>query len=422
MEFVNPTPVGHCCYIVPPHILKAIAHSDAASAESREVALKTLTQIRRVRETRVGIQSSFAAPHHHGPPHGQGIVPSYISQAIIDSDATSEESKERAQKHLAGVSAIAAAKVKHPTPTPGTGAPTPYRVLYDSQQTSREQKKKLWEEGNVPANPDPYAKQVYDHFGNTFKFYSDILKRNSIDGKGLHLIGNVHFDDDNGRTPGYDNAFWDGEQMAFGDGDPQIFNTFTESLDITGHELTHGVTSYTANLEYEYQAGALNESISDVFGTLVKQYTLNQKAKDADWLIGAGLFRNSTNARALRDMANPGTAYTNNRFIGSDPQPKDMDGYVNSSNDEDGDWGGVHTNSGIPNRAFYLAATGVGDYAWDPAGKIWYAALTDPALKGVDTKNAFKVFADLTITHAQAIGGDAAATAVKKAWTTVKVL
>jgi Zn-dependent metalloprotease len=307
----------------------------------------------------------------------------------------------------------------------GASAMHLFRVLYDSLETNQEHGKKLFFEGHVPQNPDPYALQVYNNFGSTFEFYSKVLNRNSIDDQGMNLIGCVHYDDDNGQTPGYDNAFWDGRQMCFGDGDPEIFNTFTESLDITGHELTHGVTGFTANLSYEFQSGALNESMSDVFGSMTKQYAQNpkQKAKDADWLIGAGLFRNPDGARALRDMAQPGTAYKDNEFIGSDPQPADMDGYAHLPNTDRGDYGGVHINSGIPNRAFFLAATSVGDYSWEPAGKIWYAALTDDDLKSVeDTKNVFKLFANLTIKHAQTIGDAAAVAAVKKAWTTVKVL
>jgi Zn-dependent metalloprotease len=401
-------------------MLKAITNSQAASSNSRAVAAKTLTHIASVRRARVETQAKFAAGQPH--PRPQGIVPSHVFQAILDSDTASEESKEQAKSHLTSMGAIKAAKVSPTASKAGTSAMHQFRILYDSQGTSREPGKKLFYEGHVSANADPYAKQVYDNFGSTFKFYSEILKRNSIDNKGMNLIGSVHFDDDNGQTPGYDNAFWDGTEMCFGDGDPQIFNTFTESLDITGHELTHGVTAHTANLPYEYQSGALNESISDVFGSMVKQYALKQKPEAADWLIGEGLFRNPEGARALRDMANPGTAYKNNQYIGSDPQPKDMDGYVDASNDENGDWGAVHTNSGIPNRAFYLTATGVGDYSWDPAGKIWYAALTDPDLKNVDTQSTFKVFADLTIKHAQTIGGAAAVTVVKEAWTTVKVL
>lgn len=286
------------------------------------------------------------------------------------------------------------------------------------------QVKKLFSENDIPENADPYAIQVYNNFGSSFTFFSEILDRNSIDNNGMDLIGSVHYDDDNAKTPGYDNAFWDGKQMCFGDGDPEIFNTFTESLDITGHELTHGITAYTANLPYEYQSGALNESISDVFGSMIKQYNKDPKerATDADWLIGKGLFRDHVGARALRDMARPGEAYTDNAYVDGDPQPKDMEGYKDLPNTEHGDWGGVHINSGIPNRAFYLTATSVGDYSWEPAGRIWYAALGDPALKNVDTQNAFEVFANLTIKHAKTIGGTAAQTAVENAWKTVKVL
>ena len=99
----------------------------------------------------------------------------------------------------------------------------------------------------------------------------------------------------------YDNAFWDGGQMVFGDGDGEVFNSLHRSLDVIGHELTHGVTQYTAKLDYQDQSGALNESISDVFGILVKQYKLGQTADQADWLIGAGLLgRRSTAWRCAR--------------------------------------------------------------------------------------------------------------------------
>lgn len=146
-----------------------------------------------------------------------------------------------------------------------------------------------------------------------------------MDGKGLHLKGSVHYDDEPG-PPGMDNAFWDGKEMAFGDGDGQIFGSFTKNIDVIGHELTHGVTQYTAELEYEYQSGALNESISDVFGTMIKQYFGGpnggkQKAADADWLIGEGIFLPAvTNAKALRSMKAPGTAYDNAK-VGKDDQP-----------------------------------------------------------------------------------------------------
>lgn len=216
--------------------------------------------------------------------------------------------------------------------------------------------------------------------------------------------------------------------MAFGDGDGEIFGSFTKNLDVIGHELTHGVTEHTAALEYEYQSGALNESMSDVFGSMIKQYfggtdgTTKVLAKDADWLIGEGIFLPTiTNAKALRSMSEPGTAY-DNPAIGKDPQPKDMDGYKKLPLSDAGDWGGVHTNSGIPNRAFYLVATGLGGYSWEKAGPIWYAALLDPKLKGVNTKKAFTIFADLTIKHALDLYDEETQAVVQEAWETVKVL
>ncbi len=210
--------------------------------------------------------------------------------------------------------------------------------------------------------------------------------------------------------------------MAFGDGDPELFANFTDIIDITGHELTHGVTENTANLDYENQSGALNESISDVFGSMVKQYAKEPKqpAREADWLIGRGLFLFS-DARALRDMANPGTAHGNTRITGPDRQPRDMDGYRELyPPTEANDGGGVHLYSGIPNRAFYLAASALGGYSWEKAGKIWYKTLTDERLRNVNTRTAFKTFADLTVEHA-ADYGDEAVAAVKEAWTDVKV-
>jgi Zn-dependent metalloprotease len=127
-----------------------------------------------------------------------------------------------------------------------------------------------------------------------------------------------------------------------------------------------------------------------------------------------------TGAMALRSMKAPGTAY-NNPKIGKDRQPADMDGYVKMRNTEAGDNGGVHINSGIPNRAFYLASVGFGGYSWEKAGKVWYAALTDDKLQGIDSSTAFTVFADLTTQHAKDLYDAEGEAVVKKAWTDVKV-
>jgi Zn-dependent metalloprotease len=134
--------------------------------------------------------------------------------------------------------------------------------------------------------------------------------------------------------------------------------------------------------------------MSDVFGSLVKQWSLNQSADEADWLIGAEVFTPGIQADALRSMKAPGKAY-NNELFGRDPQPDHMSKFVRLPDTEEGDFGGVHINSGIPNRAFYLTATDIGGYAWEAPGHIWYESLK---ASGVQTQ--FQDFADTT--HAKA--------------------
>ena len=189
--------------------------------------------------------------------------------------------------------------------------------------------------------------EAYDYSGATYDLFKTIYNRNSIDDNGMKLDSTVHY------QKGYDNAFWNGNQMVYGDGDEdlppdqQLFNRFTKAIDVVGHELTHGVTQFEANLTYFQQSGALNESFSDVFGSLVKQYHLQQSAVDADWIIGEGLFTANVAGKGIRSMKAPGTAY-NDPVLGKDPQPDHMKDYVNTSSDN----GGVHINSGIPNYAF----------------------------------------------------------------------
>jgi len=211
---------------------------------------------------------------------------------------------------------------------------------------------------------DQAVKEAYDGADATYGMYLDVFERNSIDDRGMCILSSVHFGEN------YDNAFWDGRQMVYGDGDGELFNRFTISIDVIGHELTHGVTEYEAGLVYYYQPGALNEHMSDVFGSLVKQRILNQTADEADWLIGEGIFTSKVNGKALRSMKEPGTAY-NDPVLGKDPQSGHMKDYVRLSPWEDN--GGVHINSGIPNRAFCITAMEIGGYAWEKAGRIWYA-------------------------------------------------
>ncbi|SFF85083.1 Thermolysin metallopeptidase, catalytic domain [Actinacidiphila alni] len=244
----------------------------------------------------------------------------------------------------------------------------PVRTIHDAKHQDALPGRKVRGEGDKAAE-DASVNRAYDALGATFETYLKAYARHSIDDAGLPLVASVHYLQD------YNNAFWNGQQMVFGDGDGRIFLDFTLPLDVIGHELTHGVTQYSANLDYFGQSGALNESVSDVFGSLIKQFTLGQSAEQADWLIGAGLLAPGVNGHALRSMKAPGTAY-DDPDLGTDPQPGTMAGYVSTSRDN----GGVHINSGIPNHAFYLLAAELGGNAWEQAGQIWYDTLTGGSL------------------------------------------
>ncbi|MDN5797211.1 MAG: M4 family metallopeptidase [Intrasporangium sp.] len=298
---------------------------------------------------------------------------------------------------------------------PPTRAPEPPaspgldRTISDAQHQTTTPGVTIRTEGQ-PAVADPAVNEAYDALGYTWHLYDEVYDRNSIDGKGMPLLATVHY------SQSYDNAFWDGTQMVFGDGDGIVFERFTKSVDVIGHELTHGVTAHTAGLLYRGQSGALNESVSDVFGSLVKQHHLGQTAEQADWLIGAELLAPGVHGRALRDMHHPGTAYDDPR-LGKDPQPADMDHYVDTTSDN----GGVHINSGIPNRAFCLACLEVGGHAWETIGPVWYGVLTGA---DIEADCDFSTFAQLTVDAAASTYGDGSAehTAVRGGWATVGVL
>lgn len=282
------------------------------------------------------------------------------------------------------------------------------RTIYDAQGATALPGKIVRGEG-APAVQDVAVNEAYDGSGLTYDFFYEIFKRNSIDGFGMRLDSTLHFD----RR--YNNAFWNGTQMVYGDGDGELFNRFTISIDVIGHELAHGVTEHEAKLIYQGQPGALNESFSDVFGSLIKQYKLKQTADQADWLIGQGLLTPKVSGVALRSMKEPGTAY-NDRVLGKDPQPGHMKDIYTGTADN----GGVHINSGIPNRAFYLTATAIGGYAWEKAGRIWYVALCDR----LRSRANFKTMAQTTISVANELYGlnGTESKAVQSAWKTVGVL
>jgi Zn-dependent metalloprotease len=284
----------------------------------------------------------------------------------------------------------------------------PARSIFDAGRTETLPGALVRSEGDEPS-PDIAVNEAFDGFGHTHALFREVYDRASIDDDNLPLLGTVHF----GRD--YDNAFWDGERMVFGDGDGMVFGRFTASLSVIAHELAHGVTQYTANLVYRGQSGALNESISDVFGALVEQRVLGHTPQDASWIIGAGLFTDQVEGLGLRSMKAPGTAYDDD-VLGKDPQPASMEDYIDTVLDN----GGVHLNSGIPNRAFYLAATAIGGEAWSSAGQVWYDTISGGT---IPASCDFVGFARATASKAaDRFGADSIEhRAVAEAWATVGV-
>ncbi|MER7842796.1 M4 family metallopeptidase [Kitasatospora sp. NPDC096077] len=328
------------------------------------------------------------------------IVPPYVL------DRLAEAGHEPAARSLALDAAHRAARLT--APPPAAADPGLSRLIADSGHAQRLPGHTVRTEGQTPV-ADTSVNHAYDGLGATFALYSEVFGRDSIDGHGLRLDASVHY----GQN--YDNAFWNGRQMVFGDGDGEIFGDFTACIDVIGHELTHGVTQFTAGLQYQDQPGALNESISDVFGSLVKQYALHQDAASADWLIGAGLLAPGVQGVALRSMKAPGTAYDDPQ-LGKDPQPAHMRDYVDTGEDN----GGVHINSGIPNHAFYLLATALGGHSWELAGRIWYDTLTGG---GLPATADFTDFARATVAAARARHPDrpSVADTVTASWAQVGV-
>ncbi|TWT00963.1 M4 family metallopeptidase [Planomicrobium sp. CPCC 101079] len=220
---------------------------------------------------------------------------------------------------------------------------------------------KLWQDADGLFNEayDAAAVDAHVYAGQTFDYFKKIHGRTSYDGKGARVISTVHYGEK------YNNAFWSGSQMVYGDGDGTTFSPLSGSLDVVAHELTHAVTATTAKLIYQGQSGAINESISDVYGALVEGYFDDHP----DWLIGEDIYTPKQKGDALRSLADPTTKgqpdHYSKLYLGTE------------------DYGGVHINSGIGNKAAYLLANGGTHYSvavkgigLDKTGKILYRTLT----------------------------------------------
>ena len=346
-------------------------------------------------------------------PVHQGIVPPYLLEQLAAADVPAASVAARTlsvdrgvRSSRAGAPALTGLRAPAPARIPGE-APSPQRIVSDARGSTQLPGDEVRAEGD-PAVGDAAADRAYDALGASWRLLFEAFARDSLDGAGLPLRATVHY----GQR--YDNAFWDGERMVFGDGDGEVFAGFTGAIDVIGHELGHGVISSTADLVYRDQSGALNESVADVLGSLVKQHSLGQAADEADWLIGAGVFTDRVQGVALRSMAAPGTAY-DDPVLGKDPQPAHMRDFVVTRDD----LGGVHINSGIPNRAFHLVATAIGGHAWEAPGLIWMDALTGGLTPDAD----FRAFARATEAASAARYGDHApeTRAVRAAWAEVGV-
>jgi Zn-dependent metalloprotease len=200
------------------------------------------------------------------------------------------------------------------------------------------------------ASTQKAAVDAHYYVGKTFDYYNNMFGRNSIDNSGAEIKATVHY------SRNYVNAFWNGRQIVFGDGDGVYSLALSGGFDIVAHELTHAVDSYEADLLYQNQSGALSESFADVMATAAEFYVQPTKA---DWLIGEDVWTPGTPNDALRSMSNP-NAYGD---------PDHMSEYVNTTSD----YGGVHTNSGIPNKAAYLIGNNIGA---EKMGRIYYRALS----------------------------------------------
>jgi Zn-dependent metalloprotease len=355
----------------------------------------------------------MGATHAHGgirctfvPPHVQREV-----ARQVDGPAADASQAELAEAARDDRTAALTAAVETPSAASAAVAPpatgTARREVYDSEHTTTKPNRLVRAEGD-PEIDDIDVANAYDFAGIVRAFYAEVLNRSSIDNRGLDLVLNVHYGSN------YNNAFWDGDEMTFGDGDGVVFSGFARSLDVVAHELAHGVTQFTSALVYQNQSGALNEHFSDVFGTAITQWAHGESPEDADWLIGDEIMGPQLHGEALRSMRHPGTAYDND-ILGKDPQPAHYDDRYQGTADN----GGVHINSGIPNRAFYLAATEIGDTI--SAAKIWYHALHHLAPTATFAAGAEQVATSARILAKAGVVPKGATQIVRGAWRAVGV-
>ena len=204
---------------------------------------------------------------------------------------------------------------------------------------------------------DPLAVSAHYNAGEAYNYFLQTFNRNSINGNGGTVVSLINVAEDDGSA--MDNAFWNGQAMFYGNGNTAFTSPLAKALDVAGHEISHGVIQNTANLEYMGESGALNESFADIFGAMIDR---------DDWQVGEDVVNPSIfPTGALRDLSNPNNGGNSLGDPGWQPEDTSEQFFGTADN------GGVHINSGIPNRAFFLFASSVGR---DRAEQVFYRALT----------------------------------------------
>jgi Zn-dependent metalloprotease len=274
-------------------------------------------------------------------------------------------------------------------------ASSPLVTVYDCRHTEVLPGAPLADPDN---SPDLTAQRAFVETTSVAKFYKEVFDRNSIDDHGMTMMSSIHYGSK------FNNAMWTGTQMLYGDGDGNIFTDFTNGNDVIGHELTHGVTQQSLQLKYTDEAGGLNESLSDCFGSMFRQWESNQDVDSADWLIGHDILGPTAKARGftcLRDMANPAAAHC------VAPQPTQYS-QIKPGMDP-------HDTSGPPNLAFYTACKTFGGRSWETIGQVWYLSLT---AFGPTPDMRMKTFADRTrqVALTKYSANPAVAAAVDQGW------
>jgi Zn-dependent metalloprotease len=336
------------------------------------------------------------------------FIPSHLLDQL--SDADDKEVSDAARATLRTTARLRGQRMQRDAGV-GGGPADSGRKVFDCRHAEVPDGAVLARTEDQPPADDDTVNRAYDALGTVRDFYREILGPDSMAGVGVKLQAYVHY------AHRYNNAVWDGQRIKIGDGDGKVMRDLTYGIDVLAHELTHGVTAATANFEFRNQSGALDEAVCDVFGSLVRQWTLQQTAEEADWCLGGSIFTPDIGLDAMRSMKAPGTAY-DNKLVGRDPQPAHMRDYVALPETPEGDFGGVHINSGIPNHAFYLTASALGGYAWERAGLIWYEAV-----RVATPRTQFADFATTTALKAAELYGQTSTerAAVCNAWEQVGV-